>query len=143
MSTQAEQAASDLRSALNNLRSLGMQCGIPAVVARKLGVNLNSAGDTAIPFEMPRPLILTSVLIANASGAMTTFAAQIWTAAGGTGISLSTINRPTAAGQSRAQNASNYANITDSQVYCNVATPEGSAATVDIYLFGYYAPASL
>lgn len=143
MSTQAEQATSDLRAVLNNMRALGMQCGIPAVVARKLGVNLNSAGDTAIPFEMPRPLILTSVLIANASGAMTTFAAQIWTGAGGTGISLATINRPTAAGQSRAQNAANYANITDAQVYCTVATPEGAAATVDIYLFGYYTPASL
>lgn len=140
MSTQAEQAASDLRSAGNALRNLAMQIGIPAIVARKLAVNFNSAGDTAIPFEVARPIILTSICFANASGAMTTFAAQVWTAAGGTGVSLATINRPAAVGQSRSQNASNYAFITDSQVYVNVATPEGAAATMDVYLFGYYAP---
>ena len=112
MSTQADQATSDLRSAANALRNLNMQIGVPCVVGRALRVNLQFTGDVLIPIEVARPCILTTFMMGNAAAAATLFTGSLWTAAGGTGANLSTLNRPTAAGLYRAQQASGFNLIT-------------------------------
>lgn len=143
MSTSAEQATSDLRSAANALRNLNMQIGVPCVVGRVLRANLQNTGDILIPIEVARPVILTTFMMGNAAAAATTFAGSLWTGPGGTGVNLSTLNRPTAAGYYRAQQASAFHLITDSYVYMTLTAGEGSQYLVDAYVFGYYVPMSL
>ena len=127
MSTQADQATNDLRSALNAFRGLGQQVGTTAVAGRVLRANLQNSGDIIIPCEIARPFICNGIMMGNAAGVATTFAGNYWTAAGGTGVNLASPARPTAAGLFRFQQASNYNLITDSQVYLNLTAGEGSS----------------
>jgi len=142
MSTEAQQQADALRSQYNQARAIAMRVGGQGIIGRAVGLNLNAAGDTLVPLEMPGPLFATAVLIGNPSVVPATFVATLWTGPGGTGTTILALTRPTALGFYRLANASVYNQITGA-MYINVATPEGSAATMDVYVLGSYVPASL
>lgn len=107
------------------------------------GVNANAVGDTAIPIINASNWTVGSVLLTNASISLTTAAAGIFTApaAGGSAIrtnaALSALTGPTVTNIAAPAAGTSTRNSTEQVVYFNVATAQGAAATLDVYLYGY------
>ena len=105
------------------------------------GVNVNTTGDSAvIQIVNSTNYSVYQVIFVNASTSLTTAAAGVWTAAnkGGTNIvanaALSANTGPTIVSQATVATT----NTQSSQnLYVNVGTAQGAAATVDVYVFGY------
>jgi len=104
------------------------------------GVNANATGDTVLPIINSTSYSVKNVVFTNASISLTTAAAGLFTApsAGGTGIvanaalsglSASTVVSERTVATTAAQTAQN--------LYVNVATAQGAAATFDVYVYGY------
>lgn len=104
------------------------------------GVNVNATGDTVLPIIASSRYSVSNVVLTNASISLTTAAAGVFTlpAAAGTGIvanaALSALTGPTIVSQSTV--ASTVAQ-TGQNLYLNVATAQGAAATLDIFVYGY------
>ena len=104
------------------------------------GVNLNATGDTVLPIINSSSYSVKTVVVTNASISLTTAAAGLFTApsAGGTGIvanaALSALTGPTVVSE---RTVASTAVQTGQNLYFNVGTAQGAAATGDVYVYGY------
>lgn len=104
------------------------------------GVNVNATGDTAIPIITSSSYSVFQVVMTNGSISLTTALAGVFTApgAGGTAIvanaALATITGPTIVSQRTvaATGAQTVQNL-----FVNVGTAQGAAATMDVYVYGF------
>ena len=104
------------------------------------GVNANVTGDTVLPINNSTLYSVSNVIFTNASTSLTTAAAGVFTApaAGGTGIvanaALSALTGSTVVSQ---RTVASTAAQTGQNLYVNVGTAQGAAATFDVYVYGY------
>lgn len=113
------------------------------LIAVAKGVNANALGDTAMQVINATNWTATTVVLSNASISLTTAAAGIFTAvaAGGTAVrtnaALSALTASTVTSAAAATAAAIALNTTAQTIYFNVATAQGAAATLDVYVYGY------
>lgn len=104
------------------------------------GVNANATGDTVLPIVNSTSYSVSNVIFTNASISLTTAQAGVFTApsAGGTGIvanaALSALTGSTVVSQ---RTVASTAAQTGQNLYVNVGTAQGAAATFDVYVYGY------
>ena len=104
------------------------------------GVNVNALGDTVLPIINSSVYSVKFVVVTNASISLTTAAAGLFTApsAGGTGIvanaALSACTGSTVVSE---RTVASTATQQGQNLYFNVATAQGAAATADVYVYGY------
>ena len=104
------------------------------------GVNVNATGDTVLPINNTTGYSVSNVIFTNASISLTTAAAGLFTApsAGGTGIvanaALTALTGSTVVSQ---RTVASTALQTGQNLYVNVGTAQGAAATMDVYVYGY------
>jgi hypothetical protein len=104
------------------------------------GVNVNAVGDTVLPIINSSTYSVKFVVVTNASISLTTAAAGLFTApsAAGTGIvanaALSACTGPTVVSE---RTVASTATQQGQNLYFNVATAQGAAATADVYVYGY------
>ena len=105
------------------------------------GVNVNQTGDVAVlPISNSTNWSVANVVFTNASTSLTTAAAGLFTApsAGGTAIvanaALSALTGPTVVSQ---RTVASTATQSGQNLYLNVGTAQGAAATMDVYVYGY------
>jgi hypothetical protein len=104
------------------------------------GVNANVTGDTVLPINNSTSYSVSNVIFTNASISLTTAAAGVFTApaAGGTGIvanaALSALTGSTVVSQRTVASTAAQAG---QNLYVNVGTAQGAAATFDVYVYGY------
>lgn len=115
------------------------------------GVDLNSTANTDIPMTIPNsgrkwtPLFAAVTnASANLSGGSAQFGIFTSTLEGGTAIVAKGVNSLTsltsAAKMIKPTIASQTETLTAGTVYVHIDVANGSAATVDIYLYGYILP---
>ena len=110
------------------------------LLASYQGVNVNATGDTVLPILNTGSYSVSNVIFTNASTSLTTAAAGLFTApsAGGTGIvanaALSAMTGATVVSQ---RTVASTAAQTGQNLYVNVGTAQGAAATMDVYVYGY------
>ena len=111
------------------------------ILAVAKGINLNATGDVAVlPVINATSYGVDKVVLTNASISLTTAAAGLFTAAaaGGTAIvanaALSGATGPTVVSQ---RTVASTAVQTAQNLYLNVGTAQGAAATGDVYVFGF------
>ena len=110
------------------------------VLASFQGVNVNATGDTVLPIQNTNSYSVSNVIFTNASTSLTTALAGVFTApsAGGTGIvanaALSALTGSTVVSQ---RTVASTALQTGPNLYVNVGTAQGAAATMDVYVYGY------
>lgn len=110
------------------------------LLASYQGVNVNATGDTVLPINNTNSYGVSNVIFTNASVSLTTAAAGLFTApsAGGTGIvanaALSALTASTVVSQ---RTVASTALQTGQNLYVNVGTAQGAAATMDVYVYGY------
>lgn len=110
------------------------------LLASYQGVNVNATGDTVLPVINTNSYGVSNVIFTNASVSLTTAAAGLFTApsAGGTGIvanaALSAMTASTVVSQ---RTVASTALQTGQNLYVNVGTAQGAAATMDVYVYGY------
>jgi len=105
------------------------------------GVNVNATGDTAkLTIANASNWSVSNVVFTNASISLTTAAAGLFTApsGGGTAIvanaALSALTSSTVVSQ---RTVASTAIQTGENLYVNVGTAQGAAATMDVYVYGY------
>jgi hypothetical protein len=104
------------------------------------GVNVNQTGDTVLPINNTTNYSVSNVIFTNASTSLTTALAGVFTApsAGGTGIvanaALSALTASTVVSQ---RTVASTAVQTGQNLYVNVGTAQGAAATMDVFVYGY------
>ena len=104
------------------------------------GVNVNATGDTVLPIINSTTYSVSNVVMTNASVSLTSAAAGVFTApaAGGTAIvsnaALSALTSWTVVSQ---RTVASTAAQSGQNLYVNVGTAQGAAATVDVYVYGY------
>jgi hypothetical protein len=110
------------------------------LLASYQSVNVNATGDTVLPILNTGSYSISNVIFTNASVSLTTAAAGLFTApsAGGTGIvanaALSALTGATVVSQ---RTVASTAAQTGQNLYVNVGTAQGAAATMDVYVYGY------
>jgi hypothetical protein len=110
------------------------------LLASYQGVNVNATGDTVLPILNTGSYSVSNVIFTNASTSLTTALAGLFTApsAGGTGIvanaALSALSASTVVSQ---RTVASTAAQTGQNLYVNVGTAQGAAATMDVYVYGY------
>ena len=104
------------------------------------GVNVNATGDTVLPVINTDRYSVSNVVFTNASTSLTTALAGVFTApsAGGTAIvanaALSAMTASTVVSQ---RTVASTAAQTGQNLYVNVGTAQGAAATMDVFVYGY------
>lgn len=111
------------------------------LLAYATGVNVNATGDQAVlPIINSTNYSISNVVFTNASTSLTTALAGLFTApsAGGTGVvanaALSALTGSTVVSQ---RTVASTATQTGQNLYLNVGTAQGAAATMDVYVYGY------
>jgi hypothetical protein len=110
------------------------------LLASYQGVNVNATGDTVLPILNTGSYSVSNVIFTNASTSLTTALAGVFTApsAGGTGIvanaALSALTGATVVSQ---RTVASTAAQTGQNLYVNVGTAQGAAATMDVFVYGY------
>ena len=97
------------------------------LIASYQGVNVNATGDTVLPTLCTGSFSVSNVIFTNASTSLTTALAGVFTApaAGGTGI------------VANAALSALTASTSVQNLYLNVGTAQGAAATMDVFVYGY------
>lgn len=110
------------------------------LLAVATGVNANATGDTVLPIIDSSSYSVKFVVATNASTSLTAAYAGLFTApsAGGTAIvanaALSALTGSTVVSE---RTVASTAAQTGQNLYVNVGTAQGAAATFDIYVYGY------
>jgi hypothetical protein len=110
------------------------------LLAVATGVNANATGDTVLPIIDSSSYSVKFVVATNASVSLSSAAAGVFTApsAGGTAIvsnaALSALTGPTVVSE---RTVASTAAQTGQNLYVNVGTAQGAAATLDVYVYGY------
>jgi hypothetical protein len=103
-------------------------------------VNVNATGDTVLPILNTTSYSVSNVIVTNATVSLSSAAAGLFTApaAGGTAIvsnaALSAMSASTVVSQ---RTVASTAAQTGQNLYVNVGTAQGAAATMDVYVYGY------
>ena len=105
------------------------------------GVNVNATGDQAVlPILNSTNYSVSNVVFTNASISLSSAAAGLFTApsANGTGVvanaALSALSASTVVSQ---RTVASTAIQSAQNLYLNVGTAQGAAATMDVYVYGY------
>ena len=105
------------------------------------GVSVNATGDQAvIAINNSTNYSVSNVVFTNASISLSTAAAGLFTApsAGGTGIvANAALSGLTAATVVSQRTVASTAIQSAQNLYLNVGTAQGAAATMDVYVYGY------
>jgi hypothetical protein len=104
------------------------------------GVNVNATGDTVLPILNTDRYGVSNVIFTNASVSLTTAAAGVFTApsAGGTAIvANAALSAMTSASVVSQRTVASTAAVTGQNLYVNVGTAQGAAATMDVFVYGY------
>jgi hypothetical protein len=104
------------------------------------GVNVNATGDTVLPVINTDRYGVSNVIFTNASVSLTTAAAGVFTApsAGGTAIvANAALSALTSASVVSQRTVASTAAISGQNLYVNVGTAQGAAATMDVFVYGY------
>jgi hypothetical protein len=110
------------------------------LLASYQGVNVNQTGDTVLPISNTTNYSVSNVIFTNASTSLTTALAGVFTApgAGGTAIvanaALSALTGSTVVSQRTVAATAAQAG---QNLYVNVGTAQGAAATMDVFVYGY------
>lgn len=111
------------------------------LLAVATGVNVNQTGDVAVlKIANASNWSVSNVVFTNASISLTTAAAGVFTqpAAAGTAIvanaALSALTSSTVVS---LRTVASTATSTGENLYVNVGTAQGAAATMDVYVYGY------
>jgi hypothetical protein len=110
------------------------------LIAYIQGANVNATGDVVLPVIDTSSYSVSNVICTNASISLTAAYAGLFPApnAGGTAIvanaALSACTGPTVVSQ---RTVASTAVQTTQNLYFNVGTAQGAAATVDVYVYGY------
>lgn len=110
------------------------------LLASYQGVNVNATGDTVLPIGNTTNYSVSNVIFTNASTSLTAAYAGVFTApsAGGTAIvanaALSALTGSTVVSQ---RTVASTAVQTGQNLYVNVGTAQGAAATMDVFVYGY------
>lgn len=114
------------------------------LLAYAKGVNVNATGDTPLPLINTTQFSVFQVVFTNASISLTTATAGVFTAvaAGGTAIvanaALSGLTGPTIVSQRTIASTAVAQGVpANPNLYLNVGTAQGAAATMDVYVYGY------
>ena len=110
------------------------------LLASAQSVNLNATGDTVMPVINTSRYSVSNVVFTNASISLTTAAAGVFpsAAAGGTAIvSNAALSAQTSASVVTNATINNTAALTGQNIYFNVGTAQGAAATMDVFVYGY------
>jgi hypothetical protein len=110
------------------------------LLASYQGVNVNAAGDTVLPINNTSSYSVSNVVFTNASTSLTTALAGVFTApsAGGTAIvANAALSAMTSASVVSQRTVATTAAQTSQNLYVNVGTAQGAAATMDVFVYGY------
>jgi hypothetical protein len=110
------------------------------LLASYQGVNVNAAGDTVLPINNTSSYSVSNVVFTNASVSLTTALAGVFTApsAGGTAIvANAALSAMTSASVVSQRTVATTAAQTSQNLYVNVGTVQGAAATMDVFVYGY------
>jgi len=110
------------------------------LLASYQSVNCNVVADTVLPIINTSSYSISNVIFTNASTSLTTAAAGLFTApsAGGTAIvANAALSALTAASVVSQRTVASTAAQTGQNLYFNVATAQGAAATCDVFVYGY------
>jgi hypothetical protein len=110
------------------------------LLASYQSVNCNVVADTVLPIINTSSYSISNVIFTNASTSLTTAAAGLFTlpSAGGTGIvANAALSALTAASVVSQRTVASTAAQTGQNLYFNVATAQGAAATCDVFVYGY------
>jgi hypothetical protein len=110
------------------------------LLASAQGVNLNATGDTVLPVLNSGRYSVSNVIVTNASTSLTTAAAGLFPApsAGGTAVvANAALSGCTSASVVSQRTVASTAALTGGNLYFNVATAQGAAATGDVFVYGY------
>jgi hypothetical protein len=110
------------------------------LLASAQGVNLNATGDTVLPVQNTGRFSVSNVIVTNASTSLTTAAAGLFPApsAGGTAVvANAALSACTSAPVVSQRTVASTAALTGGNLYFNVATAQGAAATGDVFVYGY------
>ena len=104
------------------------------------GANVNATGDIVLPIINSTVYSVSNVIMVNASISLTLAAAGLFTAVAGTGTAivanaaLAANTGPTVVNQ---RTVASTATAIVQNLFLNVGTVQGAAATVDVYVYGY------
>jgi hypothetical protein len=104
------------------------------------GVNVNATGDTVLPVINTDRYSVSNVVFTNASVSLTTALAGVFTApsAGGTAIvANAALSAMTSASVVSQRTVASTAAQAGQNLYVNVGTAQGAAATMDVFVYGY------
>jgi hypothetical protein len=104
------------------------------------GVNVNATGDTVLPIINTDRYSVSNVVFTNASTSLTTALAGVFTApsAGGTAIvANAALSAMTSASVVSQRTVASTAALAGQNLYVNVGTAQGAAATMDVFVYGY------
>jgi hypothetical protein len=110
------------------------------LLASYQSVNVNAAGDTVLPINNTSSYSVSNVVFTNASTSLTTALAGVFTApsAGGTAIvANAALSAMTSASVVSQRTVATTAAQTSQNLYVNVGTVQGAAATMDVFVYGY------
>ena len=110
------------------------------LIASAQSVNLNSVGDTLANILVSGRVSVQSIIVTNASVDLTTAQLAIYTApaAGGTAVKTAyALTGNTTAAKAVVTAATSTDAITGLNLYIRNTTPQGAAATADVFIYGY------
>ena len=110
------------------------------LLASYQGVNLNATGDTVMPIIDTSLYSVSNIILTNASTSLTTASIGVFTgpSASGTTIRANATSTANTSASVVAQLATVVTTAVSSpNLYLNVATAQGAAATADIFVYGY------
>lgn len=132
----------DDAAALNARETLGKVLPRYGLLASASAVDLNTAGDTALTVDASRYHI-DKVTVENASVNLTTATVGVFTAAGGGGTTVAADQALAAiTGSGKFLDLTPDAGLatntfTAATLYARVGTPQGAAATANVFVFGW------
>lgn len=110
------------------------------LLASYQSVNLNAAGDTVLPILDTGRYSVSNVVITNASISLTTATAGVFTAPSGGGTAIvadAALSALTSSSVVSQRTVASTAAQTGQNLYFAVGTPQGAAATADVFVYGY------
>lgn len=110
------------------------------LLASYQSVNLNAAGDTVLPILNSTRYSVSNVVITNASVSLTTATAGVFTGPNSTGTTIvadAALSALTSASVVSQRTVASTAAQTGQNLYFDVGTPQGVAATADVFVYGY------
>lgn len=111
------------------------------LIAYYPSVNLNAVEDSIAPIlDTAGNVSAKSVIVANASASLTTAQLAVYTGAGATGTAVKSayaLSGNTSSAKVVETAVTSTDLITGNKLYIRCTTPQGAAATADVYVYGY------